>query len=416
MVDKKEIIDAEVVKTDTSLKKDEVSSKQEKASPKKESTAKPKEVPAKTKTSGNGLLWLFWFLSTGILGAAVYNLYTAGSLLSVAGIRESISVVSVPSATSTAPELPDFDAMVAKAIEGKIAALAPATPVDNASNQEELLKLTESLTEKNKALTSTVSQVQKQNEQTVAALATIDTSLATVTASLDKQNENRALYKALPLVEDAVRMTDVQNKPKQAAMLLQAAAVVLHKAGDPQNLNKQQILSQAASDLLKLPSVDVVGLSKKVDVLMKDVPQLVLPGTKIETETETETKVEKNRFGSWTDAADNMWQDVQGLVKISKDGTDGMVKMVSPAAQSLAYMMAKLQLQRLQLAIASGNQEQFDDAYQATLSLVQNTFDTQNPQTQAFLTSLQTLSDMKVQMPIMPASMDAVRNLLKQGE
>lgn len=416
------------------------------------------------KKSNHSALWTAWFLSTVILGGGIYNLYqrlnAVGYSTKLATNGNSSSTNSNYTNSSSSNSNYTNSTATNNSATNSIATNSNTTTSSNGStlgvrskNETEIkfknitngianTKLNsnfslQSIDTKIKQAfknisdnSSEISQIHKNIKQVEDNVNVVKGNLSDQSNNLHQEitsiklgldsfiaeqkslQKNPGLAKAKPLIYDAILFVDVYKKPKTAALLLREATVLLNKYNDAANVDLEVNLKKAIIDLLNLPEVNVSKTISAVDGLVSRVDSLVFEGSQESITAKSATKV-LTSDNMAINLIDNIWQDIKGLVKISKDDKTSMTLLVTNEARSMAYTMTKMELRRVQWAASLNNQQSFLDAIDTVLKSVSNLYSVNHPIVVEFMKDLKGLKSANVSNNLTVDSLFEIRKIVE---
>jgi len=250
-------------------------------------------------------------------------------------------------------------------------------------------------------------------------LAQLDGKL---TESQNQQIALEALYQELSRNRDEWALAEIDqiltiaSQQLQLAGNVQAALVALQTAdarlarGDrPQFIPLRKVLARDIERLKATPSIDVVGLTLKLDqvsALIDSMPLVIDERLKPAAGTGRPADA-----GFWSRFGHEVWDELKSLVRIEvMDKPDP--GLVSPTQAFFLRENLKLRLLNARLALLSRNETVYRQDMRAAQGWVDRWFDARSRQTQAVQTSLKQLAAVSVQIeiPTIAESLTAVRN------
>ena len=250
-------------------------------------------------------------------------------------------------------------------------------------------------------------------------LAQLDAKL---TESQNQQVALEALYQELSRNRDEWALAEIDqiltiaSQQLQLAGNVQAALVALQTAdarlarGDrPQFIPLRKVLARDIERLKATPSIDVVGLTLKLDqvsALIDSVPLVI--DERLNTAA-TPTQPADASF--WARFAHEVWDELKSLVRIQvMDRPDP--GLVSPTQAFFLRENLKLRLLNARLALMARNDAVYRQDLRNAQAWVDRWFDARARQTQAVQTTLKQLAaaSVQIEIPTIAESLNAVRN------
>jgi uroporphyrin-3 C-methyltransferase len=265
----------------------------------------------------------------------------------------------------------------------------------------------------------TARSAQEAVREAQARLAQLDGKL---TESQNQQVALEALYQELSRNRDEWALAEIDqiltiaSQQLQLAGNVQAALVALQTAdarlarGDrPQFIPLRKVLARDIERLKATPSIDVVGLTLKLDqvsALVDSVPLVIDERLKPDTGAARPAD-----GGFWSRFGHEVWDELKSLVRIEvMDKPDP--GLVSPTQAFFLRENLKLRLLNARLALLSRNETVYRQDLRTAQAWVDRWFDARARQTQAMQTTLKQLAAVSVQIeiPTIAESLNAVRN------
>jgi len=257
---------------------------------------------------------------------------------------------------------------------------------------------------------------------------------------LFKKREDWALSEIEQMLSTASEQLQLAGNVQGALIALQAADSRLAHAEAPQFVSVRRAIGHDIERLKALPSVDITGITLRLDSVIGQVDGLPLlsdeqpatpadepknlpapaPAKKTKGHGKAAKPVEqtpppptwadiaKARWDSWSS---EMWAEVRQLIRIRKVDTPDAL-LLSPTQSYYVRENLKLRLLSARLALLSRN----DAAFRSDLIVAQDTieryFDTRARQTQTVQKLLKQIqsANLTVEMPTLSESLNAVRN------
>jgi uroporphyrin-3 C-methyltransferase len=256
-----------------------------------------------------------------------------------------------------------------------------------------------------------------------------------------KKREDWALTEIEQILSVASEQLQLAGNVQGALVALQNADTRLSHADTPQFVSVRRAIGHDIARLKALPSVDITGITLRLDSVIGQVDGLpllsdaqpALPAVEPKNVREQAPPPKKTRHGksakpveetpppqpSWTTIVKNrwdswsseMWAEVQQLIRIRKVDTPDAL-LLSPTQAYYARENLKLRLLSARLALLSRNQAAFRSDLIAAQDAITRYFDTRARQTQTVQTILKQVqsTNLAVEMPTLSESLNAVRN------
>jgi uroporphyrin-3 C-methyltransferase/uroporphyrinogen III methyltransferase/synthase len=255
-----------------------------------------------------------------------------------------------------------------------------------------------------------------------------------------KKREDWALTEIEQMLSTASEQLQLAGNVQGALLALQAADSRLSHGETPQFVSVRRAIGHDIERLKALPSVDVTGITLRLDSVIGQIDSLPLlsaeqpvpPAAEPKNMPEPAPKKAKAHGKnakpveetpppqpSWTDVAkekwdswsSEMWTDVQQLIRIRKVDTPDAL-LLSPTEAYYVRENLKLRLLSARLALLSRNEAAFRSDLIAAQDAITRYFDTRARQTQTVQTLLKQIqaTNLAVEMPTLSESLNAVRN------
>lgn len=239
--------------------------------------------------------------------------------------------------------------------------------------------------------------------------------------SQSQQLALEALYSELSRSRDEWLLAEVEqtlaiaNQQLQLAGNVQGALVALQNADArlarsdrPQFLPLRKVIARDIDRLKNAPSVDVAGMTVRIDQLIATVDQLPLL---VDGRTKApETKPDAPAAEGWGRAWRGLWDELKSLVRVQRlDASDPA--LVAPESRFFLRENLKLRLLHARLALLQRNETAFRTDLKAAQAWLERWFDTRQ---KSVTTAAQTLAQLNaaavnVELPSVTDSLNAVR-------
>lgn len=257
-------------------------------------------------------------------------------------------------------------------------------------------------------------------ESTAKSAAKITLIEQQLDESRSQQDALQTLYLELASNRDAWIFTEVEQllviasqqlqlagNIKPALLALQTAESRLQHIDKPQVIQLRKIINQDIQRLQALPSVDLVGMTLKIDALIDatdKLPLLVDRHPKPETPTAPDFSP-----SPWDRLAQEIWQDIRHMVRIERMDQPEQ-PLLAPEQSYFLRENLKLRLLSARIALLQHDEATYRLDLQTTDSWIRRHFDTSDPVTQKALENLHSLSssDISIEVPDISDSLNAV--------
>ena len=251
---------------------------------------------------------------------------------------------------------------------------------------------------------------------------------------LAKNRDDWALAEIEQVLSTASQQLQLAGNVRGALIALQNADARLNRADRPQFIAVRRAIARDIENLKGLPSVDLTGISVRIDALIGQVdtiplmadekPSVIAPSPKSRLSKEGNKDAGKDAkegkeaaddwrsalLQRWTAWSSDLWNEVRQLVRVrSVNNPDAL--LLSPEEAFFARENLKLRLLNARMALLSRNDSAFrSDLLEADRALLRY-FDTRARQTQAAHEIIRQLQDsvLNIDMPTLSHSLAAVR-------
>ena len=234
----------------------------------------------------------------------------------------------------------------------------------------------------------------------------------------------QALYQELSRSRDEWVLAEVEQTLAIAAQQLQLAANVpaalvalenadarLARSDRPQFLGLRRVIARDIDRLRNAPSVDIAGMTLRLDQLIAAVDQLPLLADGRPKAPDPTTPAADEPAG-WQRSWWAVWEELKSLVRVQRlDASDPA--LLAPESRLFLRENLKLRLLHARLALLRRDESAFRGDVKTAQSWLGRWFD---PRQKQVATSAQTLAALNaaavnVELPTIAASLSAVRNL-----
>lgn len=294
---------------------------------------------------------------------------------------------------------------------------------DNRSQVSELqhelakrLAEAEAFSKESRYLAGETSEASRRTEAKVGVLE------AKLSESQSQQLALEALYQELTRNRDEVTLEEVEqlllianqqlqlaNNVKAALIALQEADVRLQRIDRPQLTPIRKILSLDMDLLKTAPYVDTVGISLRLDNLAREIDKLPL-AMELRPEEKKPSPGRSDTESVWLRFVREIWNDIKQLVRVQNmDKPD--IALLPPSQAYFLRENLRLRLLSARHALLARNPASFKADIEASLDWTNRYFDTSSEAVSSMLETLRELrdSDVGVELPLISASLDAIR-------
>ncbi len=251
---------------------------------------------------------------------------------------------------------------------------------------------------------------------------------------LAKNRDDWALAEIEQVLSTASQQLQLAGNVRGALIALQNADARLNRADRPQFIAVRRAIARDIENLKGLPSVDLTGISVRIDALIGQVDMIPLMADEKPSIVASSPKSRLSKEGNkdagkdskdgkeaqddwrsallhrWTSWSSDLWNEVRQLVRVRSVNTPDAL-LLSPEEAFFAREKLKLRLLNARMALLSRNDSAFrSDLLEADRALLRY-FDTRARQTQAAHEIIRQLQDsvLNIDMPTLSHSLAAVR-------
>lgn len=232
-------------------------------------------------------------------------------------------------------------------------------------------------------------------------------SLQTLYLELASNRDAWTISEAEQLIIIASQQLQLAGNVKPALLALQTADSRLQELDKPQIIQLRKIIGRDIQKLQALPSVDIVGMSLKLEALVDAADKLPLASIR-HPRADTATKPDWDS-NPWRRLAQEVWQDIGHMVRVEHmDHPE--TPLLAPEQSYFLRENLKLRLLAARIALLQHDEATYRvDLHTAEL-WIKRYFDPQDAVTKNALTTLQQLSSssITIQLPDISESLNAV--------
>lgn len=214
-------------------------------------------------------------------------------------------------------------------------------------------------------------------------------------------------------VNIAVQQLQLSGNVQAAILALQAADQRLARLEKPGFLPLRRALAKDLEQLRSLPFVDVPGMNLRLENVILGVDSLPLGLELLARDKPMASAAEVAAPSAWwTRLADEVWQEVKGLIRIQRFDRQEPVLLSIDQSRILRENI-KLRLLNARLALLSRDQWTFRNELKAAHTWLERYFSLQEKSVQAALAALKQLSatDITVEFPSLHDSLSALQTV-----
>jgi len=226
---------------------------------------------------------------------------------------------------------------------------------------------------------------------------------------LQKNRDDRVLAEVEQLLLIAGQQLQLAGNVKAALIALESADGRIGRADRPQLTALRKVINSDMERLKKTPFVDVVGTGLKLEQLATAVESLPLVVERRLASIEEEESKEKS--GQLVVVLKEYWNELKSLVRV-RNMAESTPPLVAPEQAYFLRENLKLRFLGARLALLAHDDASYKTDLKVATIWMRQYFDSKNKGVAAALTQVKQLSetDVRVDMPDISASLDAVRN------
>jgi uroporphyrin-III C-methyltransferase len=232
-------------------------------------------------------------------------------------------------------------------------------------------------------------------------------SLQTLYLELASNRDAWTISEAEQLVIIASQQLQLAGNVKPALLALQTADNRLQELDKPQIIQLRKIINRDIQKLQALPSIDIVGMSLKLDALADAADKLPLASIRHpRTDNTARPDWDSN---PWHRLAQEVWQDIQRMVRVEHmDHPE--TPMLAPEQNYFLRENLKLRLLDARIALLQHDEATYRTDLQTAALWIKRYFDVGDASTRNALDVLQQLSSssITIQLPDISESLNAV--------
>lgn len=238
--------------------------------------------------------------------------------------------------------------------------------------------------------------------------------------SRSQQEALQTLYLELANNRDAWTISEVEQllivasqqlqlagNVKPALLALQTADARLQQLDKPQVIALRKIIGRDIQRLQALPSVDIVGMSLKLEALVDAADKLPLASNR--HPLPEETPLPDWDSNPWRRLTQEIWQDIQRLVRVERMDQPEL-PLLEPEQAYFLRENLKLRLLTARIALLQHDETTYRTDLQLVGNWLKRYFNTQDSSSRTALATLQQLSssDISIEIPDVSESLNAV--------
>lgn len=252
------------------------------------------------------------------------------------------------------------------------------------------------------------SQLQQDNadlkSQLEGDLQTLSKQQADLASSLHNLRSQDQFMRKGWLVMEAKYLLQLANyrllfarDVKTAIVALKTADDRLRETGDPGLIDVRKAIAESEQALKAVPQVDVAGMSLSMSALAKTISDLPLntPEPRVKIEQQQSKKSAIRQVKTWSQLPSAVWQDLKSLIVI-RHHDKPVEPLLPPDERFFLIENLRLQIEQARLAMLMGHAGVFKNRISTAISWIKKYFDPDAAQTQAALSTLQTLQQTNI--------------------
>jgi uroporphyrin-III C-methyltransferase len=270
------------------------------------------------------------------------------------------------------------------------------------------LKLTET-NQENQQLANQLAELQQQQ-------AELSASLSSVLQQQSMGNDDWALAEIEHLLIIATHRLQLERDISMTLAAMQAADDRLRDNDDPRLLAIRQQLMADMNALKAVEAVDISGLVLFLSDLVGRVTDLPLNQVEVMADVEQDSAVEE-QSSNWQKLKTSVWQELKGLVRISRQGEESPV-MLLPEQQYFLYQNLRLQLESARYAVLRRDTDNLQVSVDILSTWLGDYFDTSDSAVINILESLSQMATLELNpsLPDISSSLETLRAHMKAQE
>jgi uncharacterized protein HemX/uroporphyrinogen-III synthase len=269
-------------------------------------------------------------------------------------------------------------------------------------------------------------QAEEAQRDTRTKLVQLETRLA---ESQSQQLALEALYQELSRNRDEWQLAEIEQvlaiasqqlqlagNVRAALLALQLAEQRLARADRPQFMPIRRALARDIDRLKTLPTLDLAGMSMRIDNLAAQVDTLPLAFDE-RAESTPPAKAAAAERGFWSRLSVEVWNELRQLVVVRQVG-NAEPPLLPPSQAYFVRENLRLRLLNARLSLLARDEAGYREDLRMAQSWIQRYFDPRSKQTAAALNQLKQLSSTTVsfELPSITESLEAVRGYKSRRE
>lgn len=229
---------------------------------------------------------------------------------------------------------------------------------------------------------------------------TLDHSIEEVRKLAGKPDSRWMVAEAEYLIQVAISRLNLAFDPATAARALQQAEQRLAATGEARWDPVREQLSRDRDELNSLTLPDLEPLSRQLDLLIAQIPQLRLRRSPLEpAESPRADEKEASPDPSWSTLLHDLAKGAQNTLRIRRNDQP-VQPLIAPQQAAMLYQNLELMLGSARLALLQRENALFKESLQRADQWLASQFDPDDPATRSMQTTLTTLSETRLLPPL----------------
>ncbi len=242
-------------------------------------------------------------------------------------------------------------------------------------------------------------------------------ALESLYQELSRNRDEWALAEIEQVLTIAAQQLQLSSNVRAALLALQLAESRLARSDRPQFIPVRKAVARDIERLRALPTVDIAGLSLKLDTLVAAVDGLPLAFDERTPEPKGATPAKAEPDGFFYRFGAEMWGELKSLVRIrAMDAPEP--PLLAPSQAYFLRENLKLRLLNARLALAMRDEVGFREDLRVSQAWVNRYFDARSKPAGAFAAQLKQLggTTFTLELPTLSESLEAVRSFKARRE
>jgi uncharacterized protein HemX/uroporphyrinogen-III synthase len=234
---------------------------------------------------------------------------------------------------------------------------------------------------------------------------------------LSRNRDEWQLAEIEQMVAIASQQLQLAGNVRAALLALQLAEARLSRADRPQFLPIRRALAHDIERLKTLPSLDLPGMSMRIDTLVAQVDSLPLAFDERAERAAPAKEAAAEERGFWSKLSAEVWNELRGLVVV-RQMNNPEPPLLPPTQAYFVRENLRLRLLNARLSLLSRDEAGYREDLRTAQGWIERYFDTRSKQTADALAQLKQLSSttISLEMPSITESLEAVRGYKSRRE